>query len=339
MAKVVRKMIDNTYMSIKPDILVVGNAVPFDIYIKRFNDFVIIVEAGTRIDEELYAKIQQNALIYIANSESHQLKEYLDLHTDGVRLIELDTPDEPDIVADALKLKGAVADIIDLEKKVALVYSTTAKLMERIFLESKEKLPREALYVCVHEIAQLARTKTNILPFIIKLMPDVYTTHHHSVNVAFYTAILGNMTYIVQEELTDLTYAGLMHDIGKLRIDQKLLDKPSSLEKNEFELIKQHSQNSYVILTENGIVKQNILKGVLFHHERMDGSGYPQQIHGKMIPKMARIIGVCDVFDALTMKRTFRESYSSFEALLKMKREMTMQLDESLINLFIQLYH
>ena len=69
----------------------------------------------------------------------------------------------------------------------------------------------------------------------------------------------------------------------------------------------------------------------------MDGSGYPEQLVGKIIPKNARIIGLCDVFDALTTKRTFRPNYTSFEALIVMKREMNRQFDENYIDAFIQM--
>jgi len=170
-------------------------------------------------------------------------------------------------------------------------------------------------------------------------MPEEYTIHNHSNNVAFFSAIIGNKLKMSQEELIDLTYAALVHDIGKVRIDSMILEKPSALAENEFELVKEHSQIGYDILVKNGIVNQMILKAVKHHHERLDGSGYPDGLRGKMIPKAARIIGMCDTFDALTTKRTFRKSYTSFESLLLMKRDMHTQFDESFIDIFTQLSH
>ena len=177
------------------------------------------------------------------------------------------------------------------------------------------------------------------MPIILKFMPEEYTIHNHSNNVAFFSAIIGNKLKMSQEELIDLTYAALVHDIGKVRIDSMILEKPSALAENEFELVKEHSQIGYDILVKNGIVNQMILKAVKHHHERLDGSGYPDGLRGKMIPKAARIIGMCDTFDALTTKRTFRKSYTSFESLLLMKRDMHTQFDESFIDIFTQLSH
>lgn len=338
MAKVVQRVINHNYTAIKPDILVKGGSVPFDTYIKRYNDFVIIVEAGTLLNDDLYSKIQQNDVIYFQNHDSDKVKSYCTMYKQIYQVDASVHPQRQDPLASALKLKEKVSYITDLERRLSTVYSVTSELMQYIFVSMNEKLPRDALYMCVSEIVTVVNSSSAILPILLKMMPDEYTTHHHSTNVAFFAAILGDMLHLTHEELMDLTYGGIMHDIGKIRIDQKILEKPSSLEDEEFDLVKQHSEVGYVILENNGIVNQNILKGVLYHHERLDGSGYPHHLKGKQIPKMARILGICDVFDALTTKRTFRKSYTSFEALLVMKKEMHSQLDETFIDLFVRLH-
>jgi len=141
----------------------------------------------------------------------------------------------------------------------------------------------------------------------------------------------------VKSELIDLAYAGLMHDIGKIRIDQMLLLKPSSLDDHEYELVQNHSGYGVEILQNNGIENQKILDAIRHHHEKLDGKGYPNQLRGKRIPKFARIIGMCDVFDALTTRRTYRMSYTSYEALILMKQEMADQFDPYYSETFIRL--
>lgn len=332
MTKVVRIVINHQYTPIKPEMLQKGEVVPFDIFIKRYNDFVIIIESGTLLDEGLFEKLSQHLEIYISKSDSPKFKTYTSLK----RTISLDENRDPLLAA--LTLKEKSSRITDIEERLFFVYSTVSEVMESIFQSGSEKLPLEALSLCADEIVAVLQSESNRLPIILKMIPDDYSTQHHSTNVAYFSAILGTMLKMKDQELIDLTFAALLHDIGKLRIETAILDKASSLEEDEFESVKHHSQMGCEILEQNGVSNQTILKGIMHHHERLDGSGYPDQLRGKVIPKISRIIGVCDVFDALTTNRTFRDNYTSFEALLLMKREMYKQFDEKLIDVFIQLH-
>lgn len=125
--------------------------------------------------------------------------------------------------------------------------------------------------------------------------------------------------------------------ISVMHIDPILLAKPEQLDEDEYKIIKRHSQMGYTILEMNKIDDKDIVGGILFHHEKLDGTGYPQGLRGKVIPKFARIIGMCDVFDALTTHRTYRQNYSSYEALLLIKQEMREQFDEVYTDTFIRL--
>lgn len=333
MAKVVRLIINDQYLPLKTDKFVKGEIVPFDVFVKRYNDFVIIIEAGTLLNESLYNKLLQQERIYIVNHDVKKLKSYFSHST----VISLDE-EKPDPLSAALRIKEKSSAISEIEKRFFFVYSTVSEFMGSIYESGNEQLPLDALSGCVNEIVNVLSVKTHVLPIILKMLPDTYSTHNHSTNVAYFATILGIMLKMDNEELIDLSFSALLHDIGKLRIDESILEKASSLDDDEFESVKHHSQMGCEILEQNGIENQTILKGIRHHHERLDGSGYPDGLRGKLIPQNARIIGVCDVFDALTTNRTFRENYSSFEALLLMKREMHMQLDEKLVDMFIQLH-
>ncbi len=242
-------------------------------------------------------------------------------------------------VENALLMKERVAHYATMEEKFSFVYTTTAAYMRYVFESKNELFENDAIDACVESIAAITSTYLNIFPTIIKFISPKYTTHEHSTNVAFFAAIVANKLRFRDEKSIALIYAALVHDIGKLRIKSEILEKPSSLEEYEFENVKQHSTMGCEILRKNGITSQSVLHGVQFHHERMDGSGYPDQIKGRKIPMIARIIGMCDVFDALTTQRTFRKNYSSFQAMLLMKKEMQDQLDPQLIEIFILLHH
>ncbi len=335
MRKIAKIIIDINYKPINIDTLVKGEIIPFDIYIKRYNDFVVIIEANTVLDETLMAILIKHETVYTNRYDSYKLNGYTSLNNSITLLKHSNTIEDP--ISNALMIKEEIAHIEVLKQKLSFIYSTTAKLIQYFFDKRDEKLHSDAVYACVGEIVDTLNTDENVMSIILKIIPKEYTTHHHSTNVAFFVAIIGNKLKMNRQELFDLTYSGLLHDIGKMRIDSKTLEKPSTLKENEFETIKQHSLAGYDILVKNGIINQTILKGVMHHHESLDGTGYPDQLKGKTIPRSARIIGMCDAFDALTTKRTFRKSYTSFEALLLMKRNMSAQFDEKLVDILIQM--
>lgn len=336
MPKVVRRVINHKYFSVKPEIIIEGTVIPFDCFIKRFEDFVIIIEAGTLIVKDLFEKLHQHQKIYILKMDSEKLYEYSAEHAKENKVVLLSLSKREAIEA-ALKLKERLASVVLFEEQLEVIYTTVAALMEVIFESKNEELPIIAIQTCVSELVECCSNfGVNAMPSILKVMHKEYATHYHSTNVAMLTAVLSKVQQCSKVDMTDFVFAALLHDIGKLRIDESILIKPGPLEQNEYAIVIQHSDYGHAILEANGITSQKILNGVRYHHEKLDGSGYPKQLRGKMIPKSARIIGMCDVFDALTTKRTFRASYTTYEALLLMKQDMSNQFDESFIDSFIR---
>lgn len=336
MKKIIRRTITNAYIPIRPGILVSGETVPFDIHIKRYNDYVVIIEAGTILNETLIEQLMKQDQIFVFKNHSDKLNDYCSLHS-TISLSE-DTQDSTDPISEALSIKEKNSLIGNMEEKLLFVYSTSAKLMRHFFQSNDEKLHSDALNRCATEIVDTLQTNVNVMPMVLRMLPEEYSVHHHSTNVAFFASIIGKTIKMDRKELIEMTYAGLVHDIGKKRIDTTLLNKPSHLEEHEYEIVKNHSLNGYEILKMNGISAQNILKGVKHHHEKLDGTGYPDRLRGKMIPQGARILSMCDVFDALTTKRSFRKNFTSFEALHMMKREMSTQFDEHFVDIFIKMH-
>lgn len=317
--RIEKRVINTEYVSYALNMLVKETIVPFDCYIKRYGDYVIIIEAGAHISEELLRKLQNNKEIYILKIDSEKMSQYQLDH----KIIDLS-----DNRIDALET---------CEEQLSLMYTETSNLMQTIFDKGNEKFPLDPLRLSLSELVQDLNLDAIMLPMLLKIFPQEYTTHNHSTNVAFIAIILAKALDLSQEEIVDVGLTGLLHDIGKLRIDKQLLLKPSHLEEDEYETIKHHSEYGYMILKDNGVENQKILNGVHFHHERLDGSGYPKGLRDRLIPKYAKIIGICDAFDALTTKRTFRNYYTSYEALVVMKQEMAMQFDNSYINILINL--
>lgn len=135
---------------------------------------------------------------------------------------------------------------------------------------------------------------------------DPYT-RGHSDRVSEYAVLLGKKLNLTNEDIEKLKIGGLFHDIGKIGIPDSILLKESKLTDEEYIKIKEHPVIGYNIL-ENADMFKNILDIIKYHHEKFDGNGYPEKLAGENIPYLARITSVVDSFDAMTSKRSYRDS-------------------------------
>ena len=135
---------------------------------------------------------------------------------------------------------------------------------------------------------------------------DVYT-RGHSDRVSSYSVLIGKHMGLSEDDLKTLRIGGLFHDIGKIGIPDSILLKTDKLTDEEYSEIKNHPTIGVHILS-NATIFQNIIPIVKHHHERFDGHGYPSQLSGENIPLLARIAAVADTFDAMTSKRSYRDS-------------------------------
>ena len=155
---------------------------------------------------------------------------------------------------------------------------------------------------------QLKQQNTDIIKTIVRIIDamDRYT-NGHSQRVANYSREIARRLGKSEEEQKDIYYAGLLHDVGKIRVPKEVINKPGKLNDEEFRQIKIHTITGYYILKE--IYKEGaILNAAKFHHERFDGKGYPMGIAGENIPETARIVGVADSNDAMASDRSYRKA-------------------------------
>jgi putative nucleotidyltransferase with HDIG domain len=143
---------------------------------------------------------------------------------------------------------------------------------------------------------------------------DEYTLQH-SVSVGVISIKIGQTLGLPQHVLRSLGVAGLLHDIGKARIEPKILNKPGPLDDNEFREMKKHPLFGYQIVRDMKLDDPNIPAAVLQHHEHQNGKGYPQQLMGQQINLYSNIVAVADVFDALTSDRSYRKRMPLMTAL------------------------
>lgn len=142
---------------------------------------------------------------------------------------------------------------------------------------------------------------------------DEYT-YNHAIHVGLLSGFIGKLLNYDHNDIINLIYAGIFHDVGKLHIDKSILLKPSKLTDSEFEQVKKHSELALSILERLPFINDDIKQGIYQHHERRDGSGYPKGIMGDDIHRYARIVGVADVYDASVSNKCYGITRSPFEA-------------------------
>ncbi len=152
----------------------------------------------------------------------------------------------------------------------------------------------------------------------------------HNLRVARLCVHIGRQMSMSASELRVLARAGLMHDIGKLGIPEAVLEKHSPLDESEWILMRAHPEMGLTLLDRAGQSSREVL-AVLYHHERLDGSGYPYGLKAESIPIEARIVAVADTYDALTSDRPYRKSCSPAEARRVLVEEAGSRLDPNAV--------
>ena len=157
----------------------------------------------------------------------------------------------------------------------------------------------------------------------------------HSRRVGDLSAQLGQAYGLSTKEIQELKTVGLLHDIGKIAVDESILNKKGKLDQKEWEAIRRHPEIGWKILSAAGELGE-FASIVLAHHERIDGRGYPQGLTGEQIPLAARMIAIADAFDAMTATRSYKEAIGENEAASELKRCAGTQFDKHLAQVFVE---
>ena len=171
----------------------------------------------------------------------------------------------------------------------------------------------------------LARLKTK----------DDYT-YMHSVAVCALMIALGKQLGLEGNDLKEAGLAGLLHDVGKMMIDEEVLNKPGKLTDEEFNIVKDHPRKGWEILQGSSDITATALDVCLHHHERMDGKGYPEKLAGEQISLFAKMGAVCDGYDALTSHRCYKNGWEPAETIRKMAEWRNGHFDERVFQAFVK---
>jgi HD-GYP domain-containing protein (c-di-GMP phosphodiesterase class II) len=177
----------------------------------------------------------------------------------------------------------------------------------------------EEIQKAIEEIRQAAARNKSLFMGSIRMLANAIDekdpyTRGHSERVAFYSMLIARHMGMSPDEVEKVHLSGIIHDVGKIGIEDKILRKPAALTEEEYEIMKQHPRKGEYILEAVPLLKQMAGAG-LMHHENWDGSGYPDGLKGEQIPLLGRIVSVADAFDAMTTDRPYSKAMT-FEAAL-----------------------
>lgn len=164
---------------------------------------------------------------------------------------------------------------------------------------------------------------------------DEYT-YIHSINVSLYSMLLAKWLELDKEDIKELVKAAVLHDLGKAKIQDGIINKPGELTDEEFLEMKNHPQYGYDLCKGMEDISDRIKDTVLSHHEKIDGSGYPNGLKGEEISLFAKIVAVCDVYDAITSKRAYKDKITPFETFDEMIEHGYGKLDTEIMLTFLQ---
>ncbi|HBF38040.1 MAG TPA: phosphodiesterase [Firmicutes bacterium] len=193
-------------------------------------------------------------------------------------------------------------------KAVALLKQSVKHIKTDGFLECEDLVP------VIQEIIEYILADPLIVYNMVAIRNHDSYTFSHSVNVCVIASLIGSVMGFDRNELQILGIGAMLHDIGKVRIELKILNKKDPLETYEFDLMKAHPLEGYEILRQSVHMSYLPAHVALQHHEREDGSGYPKRLKGTEIHLFAKIVAVADVFDAMTSERVYKAAAPAYIA-------------------------
>jgi len=218
------------------------------------------------------------------------------------------------------------------------VLDTTKAMVKRIFheIELGKELDGHAVQETVLDTVDSVLRNPNALMLLSQIKNKDEYTAEHSMNVSILTAAFARHLKLPRKEIDELAFCGLLHDVGKIRVPDTVLNKETKFTKTELAVMRTHTTHGrQILLASNGILMP-ALDVAFSHHERLDGEGYPRGLPKEHIPQYAKIVALADAYDAMTSTRCYEAARSPFEALTTIFDNRGTQFDTKLAEMFIE---
>lgn len=298
-----------------------GMIVAKDIY--TYNN-LLIISKGTVLDDRIITRLKFYSIYELT----------IDISTKSSPVIA--TEPKKKITNNNLTYSQSIKNTMEFKQFNSTFQNTVEKFSKNfdgIVLNSTEIDCNDLMKHCDHLLSN-SRNKLHLFDMLhcIKNYDD--STYVHSINVALICNTLGYWLNYTEKDIEILTLCGLLHDIGKLVLPTALINKPTKLTDNEYSTIKKHTLKGYQILKDKDI-DERIKYAALLHHERCDGSGYPNGFTGAHINDFSKIVAIADVYDAMTSPRIYRGSLCPFEVINTFENEGFSKYDPKFVIPFL----
>ncbi|OGV74092.1 MAG: phosphodiesterase [Methylophilales bacterium RIFCSPHIGHO2_02_FULL_57_10] len=236
---------------------------------------------------------------------------------------------------------GGIVEQISMAEEVTRAAKIVTKAKDAVSSMFHEARMGKALDTAdamplVEEISNSVMRNPGAVISLARLKTKDNYTYMHSVAVCALMVALARQLGLNEQQTKQAGMAGLLHDIGKMMIPMEILNKPGKLTDDEFQTIKSHPAEGHKMLLDGKGVDDVALDVCLHHHEKVDGSGYPERLSGDQISLFARMGAICDVYDAITSNRPYKDGWDPAESLKKMAEWSKGQFDPMIFQAFIK---
>ncbi len=288
----------------------------------------VLLSKGVMINANNFKKLLDHNVEYVYVMEHSVTRTYQKEKSDTLNNIKIKCD----------KLENFGIDIDNEEyKNFAKIYHFNNEEIKNLIhsISAGEAIDLEKLYALTDGIMDNLNYKSDILKHITIIKNYCRDTFSHMTNVALLCNLFSYWIDLDEAETINLTICGLLHDIGKVQIPKHILLKKGALTDEEFEIVKKHTVLGYSILKGQNI-PEVIKLAALMHHEKIDGTGYPNGLKDCEIDKYAKIVTICDIYDAMTSKRVYREKICPFEVINMFETRAYGELDTEFLLIFLE---
>ncbi|MGE6261774.1 HD-GYP domain-containing protein [Aeromonas media] len=224
------------------------------------------------------------------------------------------------------------------ELKIRRLYQEARELQGKFIrhLKAGEPIDITPLAAVAEEMVDTMFTHGDAMLCLARIRAKDAYLMEHSMNVAILLANFGRYLGLERSVLKELTLGGLLHDVGKIMTPDEVLNKPGKLTDEEFGVMRQHVVHSYDILSNTAGITPTMLEVAANHHERLDGTGYPQRLKGEQLSLYTRMSGIVDVYDAVTADRVYKQGMQPTQAFRILLKGADHHFDRVLVTKFIK---
>ncbi len=233
-----------------------------------------------------------------------------------------------DELSEGLEANNVVSDELKI-RSVSAVKSVFKELSERKGSNYNVK-NIDSIKNVVEELMRVVYDNPDTLYHMTELMGTDMYTYNHSAEVAVLSMLVAKSMKLSENFIKKIGIGAILHDIGKMQIPGEVLNKVLPLEVDEVKLVKEHVQYGYDMLKENDFISPISRQIVLLHHEKLNGEGYPYHLAGDQIPIHVRIVTMCDIFNAISSNRSYKDRLNADEALEIIRTEAVYELDRDI---------